>query len=138
MHIKATGTARRITNRRVVWLRTPVVEEFIYYEPLAGGLCPGTADEAVEEAATSGTSARRGQRKGQEEDRRPRQAGGVMEREEGGRLRSGAVEIYAGWRALGCHGECRGGTTEHGCGAVVIFLRNYVAGETSGRTNRIG
>ena len=58
----------------------------------------------AEEAATSGTRARRGRRKCHEEDERPWQAGGAMEREEGDDL-GGDV----GRRALG-----RRGTTEHG------------------------
>jgi hypothetical protein len=99
-----------------------VVEEFIYYAPSVGGLCHGAVEEAVKKAATSDTRARRGRRKGQEEDRRPRQAGGAMEREEGRRPRSGVVDIYAGRWVLGCHGECRGSTMEHNCGAVVIFF----------------
>jgi hypothetical protein len=70
----------------------PVLEEFIYYVLPAGGLCHGSAEEAVEEAATSGTRARRGRCKGLEEDGRPRQTRGAMEREEGGRPRSDAVE----------------------------------------------
>ena len=48
------------------------------------------------EAATSGTRARRGRHKGHEEDERTEQARGAMEREEGGRPRSGVVEMRGG------------------------------------------
>jgi hypothetical protein len=63
-----------ITNRRAARLCMPVAEEFIYYALPARGLCHGVAEEATGEAATSGTRARRGRRRGQKEDGWPQRA----------------------------------------------------------------